>query len=180
LAHSLLFPNSSTQTVSTFTVNWTAWELITLAPSVATWWRVLTFTIINNGTGYTGDYIVNLIWGNNDCYMEYSFWTWKVMDLMGGSNYEAWVTYETTIVMGTPATWLQIRVDTVTPVEKWSISDSTWTNTVSYCLIKNSTAIGGATWNANDWTSTDGGGNTGWDFTPEPSPDNTTNFLNFI
>lgn len=45
----------------------------------------------------------------------------------------------------------------------WTISDSSGTNTVAYCTIDHSTATGGATWNAGS-TSTDGGGNTGWNF----------------
>jgi len=47
----------------------------------------------------------------------------------------------------------------------WTISDASGTNSSSYVSISNSTATGGATWNANDGTSTDGGGNTGWIFT---------------
>ena len=51
----------------------------------------------------------------------------------------------------------------------WTVSDTTGTNTVTYCNISNSTATGGATWKA--WTAdgnVDGGGNTGWQFA-EPS-----------
>lgn len=50
----------------------------------------------------------------------------------------------------------------------WTISDTTGTNASSYISISNSIATGGATWNANDGTSTNGGGNTGWNF-PTPS-----------
>ena len=44
----------------------------------------------------------------------------------------------------------------------WSISDASGTNTVSYVSIEDSTATGGATWNANDGTNIDATGNTGW------------------
>jgi hypothetical protein len=49
----------------------------------------------------------------------------------------------------------------------WTISDSAGTNTVTYCNISNSTAEGGAEWNALTTDgNVDGGGNTGWTFTP--------------
>lgn len=55
----------------------------------------------------------------------------------------------------------------------WTISDASGTNTSSYLSISNSTATGGATWDVSDGTNTDGGGNTGWSFTPPPPPAQT-------
>ncbi|MEK7263307.1 MAG: hypothetical protein AAB071_02210, partial [Bacteroidota bacterium] len=52
---------------------------------------------------------------------------------------------------------------TGTSTAGWTISDSAGTNTVDYCTISYSNATGGATWNASN--STDGGNNTGWNFT---------------
>jgi hypothetical protein len=48
----------------------------------------------------------------------------------------------------------------------WTISDTTGTNTVSYCKIQYSTVSGGATWVANK--STDLGSNSGWTFNYPP------------
>lgn len=56
---------------------------------------------------------------------------------------------------------------------QWTISDASGTNTSSYLSISNSTATGGATWDVSDGTNTDGGGNTGWSFTPPPPPAQT-------
>jgi len=44
----------------------------------------------------------------------------------------------------------------------WKISDTTGTNTVSYCDISYSTAEGGATWDASDGTNANTIGNSGW------------------
>lgn len=44
----------------------------------------------------------------------------------------------------------------------FTLSDSSGTNTCDYCSIKDSTATGGATWNATN--STNVSGNTGWNF----------------
>lgn len=47
----------------------------------------------------------------------------------------------------------------------WTISDTTGTNTCEYISLSNSTATGGATFNAFlEDGSVDGGGNTGWNF----------------
>lgn len=45
-----------------------------------------------------------------------------------------------------------------------TLSDTTGTNTVSYCTIKDITAEGGATWDASDGTNTNVSGNTGWEW----------------
>jgi hypothetical protein len=50
----------------------------------------------------------------------------------------------------------------------WTVSDTSGTNTASYLNISNSTATGGATWDVSDGTSTNGGGNTGWNFSVTP------------
>ena len=63
---------------------------------------------------------------------------------------------------------------TGTSTAGWTISDSSGTNTVSYCDISYSTAGGGATWDASDGTNTDSGNNTGWNFGAVAS---TSNFL---
>lgn len=55
----------------------------------------------------------------------------------------------------------------------WRISDTTGTNTVTYCNIAYSTAEGGATWIASELTNTNGGNNTGWLFySPFTNPAN--------
>lgn len=55
----------------------------------------------------------------------------------------------------------------------WTISDSSGTNTVSYCNISYSTATGGATWYSLCDTNTDGGNNSGWNFySPFTNPGN--------
>lgn len=46
----------------------------------------------------------------------------------------------------------------------WRISDTTGTNTVTYCNIAYSTAEGGATWKSLLDTNVNGGNNTGWVF----------------
>lgn len=46
----------------------------------------------------------------------------------------------------------------------WKISDTTGTNTVTYCNIQYSTAEGGATFNAKDFSNINGGNNSGWLF----------------
>ena len=58
----------------------------------------------------------------------------------------------------------------------FTLSDSSGTNTVSYMSIKDSTAGGGATWNA--YYSTNVSGNTGWTFVD--SDTSTSNFFQFI
>ena len=73
--------------------------------------------------------------------------------------------------------WEQAISYTLGSEGDWTISDSTGTNETEYCIIKNSTASGGATWDATD-NCTDSGGNSGWDFTGAVV--NTTNFFNFI
>lgn len=57
----------------------------------------------------------------------------------------------------------------------WSIIDSSGTNTVSYCDIRDSNASGGAVWDASDGTNTDNGNNTGWVF-----PKASGNFFQFM
>jgi hypothetical protein len=55
----------------------------------------------------------------------------------------------------------------------WTVSDTAGTNAVQWCSISNSTASGGATFNATD--TIDGGGNTGWNITAPAS--NSGGFL---
>jgi hypothetical protein len=54
---------------------------------------------------------------------------------------------------------LTVQSSTASP---FTFSDAAGTNTCSFCTIINSTALGGATFNAGN--SIDGGGNTGWNF----------------
>jgi hypothetical protein len=56
-----------------------------------------------------------------------------------------------------------------------TISKASGTVTVTYCTIQDSAATGGATWNANDGTSSSAGNNTGWNFPIS----NAGNFLQF-
>lgn len=61
---------------------------------------------------------------------------------------------------------------TGTSTAGWSISDTSGTNSVTYCTISYSTATGGATWESlTDDGNVNGGSNTGWIFnyfTPSP------------
>jgi hypothetical protein len=59
----------------------------------------------------------------------------------------------------------------------WTISDSAGTNSVSYANISYSTATGGATWDADDGTNTDGGNNSGWIFPSSPPAGNVGKFM---
>jgi hypothetical protein len=57
----------------------------------------------------------------------------------------------------------------------FTLSKSSGTVNVSFMSIKDSTATGGATWNANDGTSVNVSGNTGWIFPP-----NNSSFFTFM
>ena len=59
-----------------------------------------------------------------------------------------------------------LTIDSSTPGTAATLSKASGTVSVSYVSIQDSTATGGATWNANSTNSTNVSGNTGWVFTP--------------
>ena len=59
-----------------------------------------------------------------------------------------------------------LTIDSSTPGTAATLSKASGTVSVSYVSIQDSTATGGATWNANSNSSTNVSGNTGWVFTP--------------
>jgi hypothetical protein len=59
-----------------------------------------------------------------------------------------------------------LTIDSSTPATAATLSKASGTVSVSYVSIQDSTATGGATWNANSNSSTNVSGNTGWIFTP--------------
>lgn len=73
-------------------------------------------------------------------------------------------TTQTVATLNWPGTPSQpITVGSSSPGNAWSLSDSSGNNAVSYCVIQDSTAGGGATFTAMN--STNNGNNTGWVFT---------------
>lgn len=165
------FPSVTTQTVASVTFIGTAGNEITLKSS-GVGGAILTSTEISAGSGYSNFDTVTLVGGNNDATFTYVFGSWNAT--APGTGYTAGVTYNVTGGSGTGA---QFRADTVSGAPTWTISDTTGTNAVEYCLIENSTASGGATWNAfTSLGNVDNGGNTGWNFTAPPSG-NSSNFF---
>jgi hypothetical protein len=71
-----------------------------------------------------------------------------------------------------------ITLDSVGGVDTFTLSKSSGTVDCDYLDISNSTATGGATWNAGD-NSIDNGGNNGWIFGSAPVASNS-NFLMFM
>jgi len=59
-----------------------------------------------------------------------------------------------------------LTIDSSTPATAATLSQASGTVSVDFVSIQDSTATGGATWNANSNTSTNVSGNTGWIFTP--------------
>jgi hypothetical protein len=59
-----------------------------------------------------------------------------------------------------------LTIDSTTPATAATLSKASGTVSVSYVSLQDSTATGGATWNANSNSSTNVSGNTGWVFTP--------------
>ena len=58
-----------------------------------------------------------------------------------------------------------------------TISKASGTVTVTYLSIKDSNAAGSAVWLASDATNVDAGNNTGWYFSPPPTPTSTGNMF---
>lgn len=113
----------------------------------------LTYNNIWSAQGSTG--ILQILQGN-------TFNNFKVTNEPRTITFENGVTQTiaTLTAAGTPGNL--ITFNSLSPGSAFTLSDTTGTNTCDYCSITDSTASGGATWCATN--STDGGGNTGWNF----------------
>lgn len=93
----------------------------------------------------------------------------RAISFKGGTT----TTVSTFTMNGTPGNLIGLNIS---DSGIFTLSKSSGTVTVNYCDIRNSTATGGAAWNATN--SNDGGGNTGWNFIT--SANTGSEFLNII
>jgi len=136
--------------------------------------KTLTADVTFAGGGQAfGDFTVTKHAGDFDCIIQgsntFGTLTCETPDAGEGGTYkysDLQLTAETdqdiTSLVATGDATNTINLKSTSGGSAATLSDTTGTNTVSYCAIQDITAEGGATWDADDGTNTDGSGNTGW------------------
>lgn len=127
--------------------------------------RVFNDFFINIGTG-TSDPLTISITGSP---------TFRLLDIRSANSAAHTVRFESAKIVTiideldvNPSLPNQIALNSSTPGTRFLLRKTSGIVNVSNVVIKDSSAYGGATWNAN--TSTDGGNNAGWNFIGPVSP----------
>lgn len=132
--------------------------------------KTLTGDITFSGGGMTyGDFTVKKHAGDYDCVIvgnnTFGAFTCETPDATynySDVQFTSGTDQNITSLVATGTSSYTISIKAVTGASAAALSDTTGTNTVSYCTIQDMTAEGGATWDADDGTNVNVSGNTGW------------------